>query len=106
MRHYHYDLDMCTGYETLLAGHGEDTVDITTITEPEDRTFGRDLSPVVDELNRLHALALTEHDHKILAEVLAVYLDNAAESLAEDGDDTFVGVPIATLRELHARLRS
>ena len=53
VKRYTYDLDMCTGYETLLAVDGERTEDITTITEPEDRTFGRDLAPVVEELNRL-----------------------------------------------------
>lgn len=38
-------------YEVLLNPKGEV---VTTLTEPEDLTFGRDLRYVLEELNRLH----------------------------------------------------
>lgn len=37
-------------YEVLVASNGKI---VAALTEPEDRTFGRDLRPVVDELNML-----------------------------------------------------
>ena len=39
-----------TGYEQLIRADG--TI-VTTITEPEDRTFARDLWAIVEELNLL-----------------------------------------------------
>lgn len=49
MMSYRIEHDDHTGYETLFRGDKE----ITTITEPEDRNFYRDLAPIIDELSNL-----------------------------------------------------
>ena len=43
--------DVAEGYECLVAPDGSD---VTTLTEPEDRTFYRDLLPVLALLNKQH----------------------------------------------------
>ena len=60
MSRYVTQVDICTGYEELIRIDDDGTwTSITTITEPEDRTFGRDLHAVLVELRRLDsALAL------------------------------------------------
>jgi len=64
---YHYERND-DGYETLLRPDG---TDVTTITEPEDRTFGRDLSAVIRELNALLArLAEAERERDEMEGVL------------------------------------
>ena len=50
MSEYRYTINTLSGYETLV---GPNDVQLAVLTEPEDRSFGRDLSPVLDELNRL-----------------------------------------------------
>lgn len=47
---YYYETDS-DGYETLYGPNGKE---ITIITEPEDRNFGRDLNPILVELNMLY----------------------------------------------------
>lgn len=51
MNKYTYDVDYENGYETLT---GPDGKVLAMLTEPEDRSFSRDLSSVVGELNRLY----------------------------------------------------
>jgi hypothetical protein len=61
---YVTEIDICTGYEELIRIDDDGTwTSITTITEPEDRTFGRDLRAVLTELRRLDsALQLALRD--------------------------------------------
>ena len=61
--------DIDTGYDPLLRPDG--TV-LTTLTEPEDRQWYRDLAPVVDELNRLadELRALREQNAALAEQVI------------------------------------
>jgi hypothetical protein len=54
--------------------------------------------------NDTDPITLSAEDRLLCAEVLSVYLDNAEESFNQDGDDDFLGVPLASLRDLHKRL--
>ena len=42
----------CYEYDQLIGPHGFEC----TLTEPEDRTWYRDLSEVVDELNKMYGI--------------------------------------------------
>ena len=71
----------CDPYETLYRPNGSQ---LTCITEPEDRTFYRDLSVIVDELNTL------DYQRQKLAkcaEVMRIGLEALQKAAAMRGHD-------------------